>query len=906
MKKTLLTTLAVACALLTFAQTTQTFNFTGAVQTFTVPPCVSSITLQTYGAQGGVAAIGGTSGLGGYATGNLTVTPGDILYIYVGGQNGYNGGGTGGTNGNPAVDFAGNGGGASDVRLNVNALANRVIVAGGGGGAGSNGTWPGCQVAGPAGNGGAGGGLTGGSGTFGVGTPCNCQGGGGDGAGGGTQIGGGIHGAYAGNAACLRANWTAGQDGTLAQGGNGSTIFYNGTGGGGGGGGGYYGGGSGGNGSDTTPGGGGGGGSCFTGTLSSTTITAGTRSGNGMVVITYNNSGSAPVSPTSITGSNSVCSGSTLLNYSITAVASATSYTWTVPAGSSITSGQGTTAIVVSAGSTSGSITVTANNSCGSSLPTQLAITIHALPTVAISPASPSVCLGSSITLTASGASTYAWSSGGNSAAISVSPTTLTSYTVTGTDAFGCVNTASVSVSVNPIPTVVANSTAASVCAGGSVTLSGSGASTYAWSGGVINAVSFVPISTLTYTVTGTGAFGCTNTATTTVTVNPIPTVTANSTASSVCAGGGVTLSGSGASTYAWSGGVINAVSFVPVSTLTYTVTGTNAFGCINTATTTVTVNALPTIIAMGSPLTVCYGSFAVLSASGATSYVWQPINLTGATVMVLPTTATTYTVAGTDVNGCIGTTTATISVNALPTVSAIASPTAICTGSSVTLTASGASTYDWMPGNLVGNTVSAFPSSTTTYTLTGTDVNGCMGTATTTVTVNSNPVVTTSASTFTPCLNDGVVSLTATPAGGVWTGTAVTLTTFNPTSAGVGPHILTYNYTDSITGCSASSLLTINVNACTGIIENTFANGIEIFPNPNNGIFTVSVNENVGDLLIEVMDLEGRVVFTSKENNVNAGFAKQIILENVSSGMYLMKLSSGNDQKLEKISVQK
>ena len=71
-----------------------TFNYTGAVQTFTVPVGVTSLTIQAEGAQGGSNAGGIVGGLGGMATGTLAVTPGDVLNIYVGGQNGYNGGGS--------------------------------------------------------------------------------------------------------------------------------------------------------------------------------------------------------------------------------------------------------------------------------------------------------------------------------------------------------------------------------------------------------------------------------------------------------------------------------------------------------------------------------------------------------------------------------------------------------------------------------------------------------------------------------------------------------------------------------------------------------------------------------------------------------------------------------------------
>jgi hypothetical protein len=340
MKKQLLTGTLLCLSVFGMAQTTLTYNYTGAVQTYTVPACVTSITVQLYGAQGGNAAVGGTGGLGGYVTGTLAVTPGDVLNIYVGGQNGYNGGGTGGQDGNNTFgglpgNLAASGGGASDIRLNGTLVTDRVAVAGGGGGAGSNGVWPGCQVAGPAGNGGNGGGLTGGTGGFGVGTPCNCGGGGGDGGQGGTQSAGGVHGGYYGNTACLRSNWAPGADGTLAQGGAGSLIYYNGTGGGGGGG--YYGG-AGANGSDTTPGGGGGGGSSWTGVLTGASTTAGARSGNGMVVITIPPSGSPPAAPTSIAGQPTLCEGA-YNTFAISAVAGATSYTWSVPAGTTITNG---------------------------------------------------------------------------------------------------------------------------------------------------------------------------------------------------------------------------------------------------------------------------------------------------------------------------------------------------------------------------------------------------------------------------------------------------------------------------------------------------------------------------------------------------------------------------------------
>ena len=228
------------------AQTTN-FNYTGNEQYYIVPPCVTQLEITAKGAQGGNSILGGSGGLGGTVYGVLNVVPGDSILIYVGGQNGYNGGGLGGQNGNaifggPAGILAPSGGGATDIRIGGNQIIDRVIVAGGGGGAGENGVWPGCQPAGPSGNGGNGGGLIATNGTFGVGTPCNCLGGGGDGGFGGTQTNGGIAGGYAGSTSCLIGNWAIGEAGSLGFGGNGSLVYYNGTGAGGGGGGGFYGG----------------------------------------------------------------------------------------------------------------------------------------------------------------------------------------------------------------------------------------------------------------------------------------------------------------------------------------------------------------------------------------------------------------------------------------------------------------------------------------------------------------------------------------------------------------------------------------------------------------------------------------------------------------------------------------
>ncbi|MFZ4656017.1 MAG: InlB B-repeat-containing protein, partial [Caldilineaceae bacterium] len=245
----------------------QTFNFTGAAQQFTVPAGVTSVTIQADGAQGNDFAAGG--GEGGTVQATISVTPGETLYVYVGGQGGARTGGDGGAGGFNGGGAGGSGvlggyggGGASDVRQGGNGLANRAVVAGGGGSLG------------------AGGGIGGDAG-YPVGADGISPGSVGSGSG-GTQAGGGTGGAgFVGG--------SNGIDGSLGSGGTGGdgSQFE----GGGGGGGGYYGGGGGGGSNDFAngelPGAGGGGSSYYIPNATNVSTTFGGRTGNGQVIISW-------------------------------------------------------------------------------------------------------------------------------------------------------------------------------------------------------------------------------------------------------------------------------------------------------------------------------------------------------------------------------------------------------------------------------------------------------------------------------------------------------------------------------------------------------------------------------------------------------------------------------------------
>jgi gliding motility-associated-like protein len=380
-------------------------------------------------------------------------------------------------------------------------------------------------------------------------------------------------------------------------------------------------------------------------------------------------------------------------------------------------------------------------------------------------------------------------------------PAGVSNFTMTATTTYGTTTcTSDASTSVNVIYPIVDAGPDQTVCQGQSVTLSGSGATTYSWNNGVTNGVPFIPGSTTTYTVIGTASNGCQASDQVTVTVNTTIPVSAGPD-QTICTGNPVILSGSGAQTYVWNNGVVNGVAFNPVSTQTYTVTGTDAFGCTGTDQVLVTVNPLPVVDA-GAPQTVCQGTLITLNGSGAVSYTWNNGVTNG--VPFTASTTQTYTVTGTSALGCTNTDQVTITVNPSPTVNA-GIDQAVCQGGSVTLTASGAQSYSWNNG--VINGVPFIPGSTTTYTVTGTNANGCQGTDQVIVTVNPLPDVNAGMN-QTICLGSNVI-LSATGASTyVWTNGVQNGVGFTP-ALGVN----TYGVTGTnANGCQASDTVVITV----------------------------------------------------------------------------------------------
>jgi uncharacterized repeat protein (TIGR03803 family) len=427
------------------------------------------------------------------------------------------------------------------------------------------------------------------------------------------------------------------------------------------------------------------------------------------------------------TSSNALCQGSTVNQVSsIPAVSNATSYTWVLPAGASVILGSTTTTVTANlAGLSAGTYTYGAAgvNVCGTGSLSVSTVTVHAPPVISAN--SGTICDGTSFTIVPTGAATYTYSGGSNI----VSPSTNTNYSVTGTSAFGCAasNTAISSVTVIPKPFITVNS--GSVCAGNPFTITATGASTYIYSSGS-NVVT--PSSSTNYSVTGISAAGCvsSNTAISSVTVAQLPVITVNS--GSICAGSSFTIIPTGAASYSYQGGS-NVVT--PSSTTSYTVSGVSAAGCVssNTPAANITVVPLPVISASGGA--ICAGSSFTINPTGATTYSYQ-----GGSQVVSPGTTTSYTVVGYS-NGCESMSiSVNVTVNPLPVIT-ISGPTDICEGETATLTANGGAIYNW--GTSTSPQLTVNPTVTTTYSVQGTDVNGCSALGGYTLTVNPLPTIT-------------------------------------------------------------------------------------------------------------------------------------------------------------------
>ena len=477
-------------------------------------------------------------------------------------------------------------------------------------------------------------------------------------------------------------------------------------------------------------------------------------------------------------------------------------------------------------------------------------------------------------------------------------------FTITGTFTAGNIFTAQLSNAAGSFAAPVSIGTLAGTTAGTIAATIPAG--TAAGAGYRIRVVSSAPVAT----GTDNGA---------NITINALPAITTPPSNQSACVGGNATFcviaSGTGL-TYQWRKGGINiagatlncynisSVSLSDAGNYDVVISGT-CTPPVTSATVSLTVNTAPAITVQPSPQTFCVpggtATFSVTATGSGLTYQWNKGgtnlvdggNISGALTSTLTISPVSFAdtafnyyvkVSGT----CIPAATsnnAALSIAPL-SVSATASSSTICAGSSCTLTGNGATTYSWMPGSLTGTTVIVTPLVSTTYTVIGTS-GSCSDTNTTLIMVQALPSV--SLSTFNPdtvCNHSSPFALPAgTPAGGTYTGAGVSAGMFDPNMAGLGLHNIIYTIT--VSGCSNSDTSAVFVDICAGIPMNDYNSEIEIYPNPSTGTIYFRFENLPGEVNdFSIRNILGEKVFSGKTNS--SGLISSIHLER---GIFFMEL---------------
>ena len=371
-----------------------------------------------------------------------------------------------------------------------------------------------------------------------------------------------------------------------------------------------------------------------------------------------------------------------------------------------------------------------------------------------------SLCSGGNAPLKAAGAVSYIWTpatglDNPTSATPIATPSVTTRYVVQGTDPRGCVGYDSVLVAVGELVVQISPDTV--ICEGKTIGLWALGGERYQWTppDGLNDPRSPSPVATPLQTTTyrvEVRAGACVGTDSVTVSVLPAITATASSD-TTICAGGSVGLWATGGVQYQWepTEGLDDPRSPNPVArpamTTTYRVTATNAAGCSDVDSVTITV--LPGVsLTVTADTSICQGKSVRLSVVGGEQYLWSPPdgldNPNSPTPIATPAKTTTYRVTATKAGSCPGIDSITVAV--LPAVVATAAPdTTLCVGESVELWATGGEQYLWSPADGLDDPRSsnpvARPAQTTTYRVTVTNVSGCSGVDSVTVQVNAGTV---------------------------------------------------------------------------------------------------------------------------------------------------------------------
>ena len=337
--------------------------------------------------------------------------------------------------------------------------------------------------------------------------------------------------------------------------------------------------------------------------------------------------------------------------------------------------------------------------------------------------------------------------------------------------------------------------------------------------------------------------------------IEVIETVVVASIDTAICLGDTLFLSATGALSYTWDNGLgagQNQDTTIAMDTM-FVVTGTGIFNCTGTDTVNVTINSLPTVLA-SNDTTVCAADTVFLSATGADTYTWDNGLGAGQNQTAFTSIDTMYIVTGADVLGCRGLDTVQVTIIALPIVTT-SNDTTICRGDTVLVSATSIETvYTWDNGLGLGQSHLVLPSSDTSYVVSVTDLNNCIGKDTILVTVDGFNIV--SSNDIAVCLGTStVVSVTG---GAVYSW---------DNGLGVGESFevsptetTTYIVTSDENGCITNDTLIISMETNCFEVPNVFT------PNGDgtNDVWVIHGLETYPDVTVKVFNRWGDSVFES------------------------------------------
>jgi len=536
-----------------------------------------------------------------------------------------------------------------------------------------------------------------------------------------------------------------------------------------------------------------------------------------------------------------------------------------------------------------------------------------------IFPTPPAPCGGNTVSYSVGGGSptfkNYLWSNGATNSLIN--GLAAGTYTVTVTDSVtGCTITGT-AVATGPAPLLITLTTFSN-CNGSNITVTttgGTGIVSYTWNDGshIVNRIGVGPG---TWSVTGTDQNGCTATASvTTTTVSVNASITGPST---ICSGSQAILNAGSFASYHWSNGATSA-SITVTAAGNYMVTVTNASGCTGTASKIVTVTTLlaPSITANG-PTSFCQGGSVVLSVGAYSTYNWS----TGATgSSITATSSGSYVVTVSNGAGCTGSTMKTVTVTVLPVPSITVSGN-LCSSTTATLTVGSFTTYLW---NNAATTQSITVSTGGNYSITVTNVNGCSGTAATTVAISA----------CVPPANLSTTNIAATTAVANWvqpscySAYAIQISKHNLntwTTYAIAPNthytfsaltrntvydwqIMTFcnaSHTNSSPWSAIQTFSTLSAREDGDGMASEDLSDLQAYPNPTNGLLNIVFNSDVeGAYSLRLMDVTGRIILNEDHTSVIGENQYQMNLSEVAKGIYMILFQQGDAVLQTKIVVQ-